>query len=334
MKSRLQKGEVGTMTALFVLVIIGMSTLVSSVFLSQKQITSSKASSIRLPPPTVTLVPTTTHAKSPSPTSVPCQKYGKPCSPSPTLVPKICDKTGRYNVGKCGENTCSSDMIFKCDWYTKDNQGTCGGNKCKCEPDVLCITPTPTPAPVDVPADATGLGGGSANQTGIAYCPDGGITESNGASCDYGRESAGNSVYIDKDNPDDCRKCIWVKYDGSFPYGQCHYANSSVCRRSDNVGGCAGVCNATCCSDNSPKENGDDYDQVNIPGSSGIISPDTWQGNSVVDTGTGGEEFTANQDTTLIGEKICDIDGSYTYFYCDWEKGECVQGVPPEPCNE
>ena len=406
MRSHLQKGEIGTIIAISALVIIGISSLVSSVFLSKKQITSSKASetckgdftdsncyrlcgSLAYPGSckskngvqkyftccsaglTNTPVPT----RPPTTNSVPClQCNGNICEeadsacnsklnechnadqscgtnvistivPVPTVKDE-CIKDQTSNQG-CGVYTCAPDKSRQCKCGKDQKTGSLKWS-CLCVPDASCITPTPTPIPIPtaVPA-STGLGTGPENQTGaggsLAFCPDGGIPDTGFAAgaCDYGRQSAGNSGYIDKDNPDDCRKCIWVKYDGSFPYGQCHYANNSVCRRGDNAGGCAGVCNATCCSGNSRKENGDVYDQGNVPGSSGNVSSDAWQGGagaggggSVVDTGTGTEEFTADQDTTIIGEKICNVDGSYTYSYCNWESETCIPTVPPEPCSE
>ena len=290
MKSRLQKGEIGTMIALSVIVILGISSLVSSVFLSQKQTTNTKAAVNNMCPdgecPTLTPKPnltvTPTRAVTPTPTVTP--------------PPNQCELDKTSNQG-CGAYTCAPDTSRQCKCIQDSNTKQLKWS-CQCVTDPLCVTPTPTLAPTDVPADTTGLGTGSPS----AFCPDGGIPDTGFAAgaCDYGRQSTGNPVYIDKDNPDDWAKCIWVKYDGSFPYGQCHYANNSVCRRSDNVGGCAGVCNSTCCSDNSPKENGDVYDQVNIPGSSGIISPES---------GTGTEEFTFTEDISFSGQPEC-IDGA------------------------
>ena len=275
---------------LSVLVIIGITSLVSSVFLSQRQTTSTKAVS----PCPDGECPSPTHRpnQTPAPTRI--------ATPTPTVTPPAdqCEVTDTSNQG-CGVYTCPPDTSRQCKCVTDTKTDSLKWS-CQCVPDPLCNPPTPTPAPTDVPADTSGLGAGSADQTGVAYCPDGGIIESNGASCDYGRQSAGNSVYIDKDNPNDCAKCVRVNYGGNFPYGQCHYANSSVCRRSDNVGGCAGVCNSTCCSDNSPKENGDDYDQANAPGSSGITSPEP---------GTGTEEFTFTEDISFSGQPEC-IDGA------------------------
>ncbi len=300
MKRYLQKGEIGTMITLSVFVIIGITSLVSSVFISQKQTTSTKAVINQQCPDGECLSST----PKPNQTSIPTRAATTTPTVTPPVstVPDQCKKDEKSNQG-CGVYTCAPDTSRQCKCVTDTKTGSLKWS-CQCVPDAACITPTPTLTPTTVPT-STGLGGGSGDQTGLAYCPDGGIIESNGASCDYGRQSAGNSVYIDKDNPNDCAKCIWVKYDGSFPFGQCHYANSSVCRRSDNVGGCAGVCNSTCCSDNSPKENGDDYDQVNIPGSSGIISPDT---------GAGGEEFTVTEDINFSGTPEC-VEGKEYMFY-------------------
>lgn len=314
MRSHLQKGEIGTIIAISVLVIVGVSSLVSSVFLSKKQITSSKAAPGRPYPPRPTIFPI------PIVISVPA------ATPTPTAIPRKCSTEGeKYYLTECkgglGYN-CGSNEKVQCTYYTKDIIiGTCGGKDCRCVSASECAPPTATPIPTLVPTAvpaSTGLGTGSENQTGtdgpLAYCPDGGIPQTSGfaaGSCDYGKESAGNTEnYIDQNNPK-CAACIWTNYSGGFPYGQCHYANNLVCRRSDNVGGCAGVCNAACCSGNSPKKDGDVYDQINTPGSSGNVSSDME---------VGGEEFTVSEDVNCSGTPICDeyglsyiicLDGSY-----------------------
>lgn len=312
MRSHLQKGEIGTIIAISVLVIVGVSSLVSSVFLSKKQITSSKAApGLPFPPrPTISPIPIVI--------SVPAA--------TPTAISRKCSTEGeKYYLTECkgglGYN-CGSNEKVQCTYYTKDVIGTCGGKDCRCISVSECVPPTATPiptlAPTAVPA-STGLGAGSASQTGagepLAYCPDGGIRQTSGfaaGSCDYGKESAGNTEnYIDQNNPK-CAACIWTNYSGGFPYGQCHYANNSVCRRSDNVGGCAGVCNAACCSGNSPKKDGDVYDQINTPGSSGNVS-------------SAEEEFIAAEEINFSGTPEC-IDGENCIFD---ENGYCVDiGTP------
>ena len=302
MKSYLRKGEIGTIIAISALVIIGVSSLVSSVFLSQRQITSSQATVPRPPVPrpprpTISLVITPVRAA------------------TPTAIPIKCSTEGeKYYLTGCkgglGYN-CGSNEKVQCTYYTKDAIGTCGGKDCRCVSVSECAPPTATPiptlAPTAVPA-STGLGTVSENQIGagepLAYCPDGGIPHTSGfaaGSCDYGKESTGNPNYIDQ-NDSQCAGCVRTNYSGGFPYGQCRFANSSVCRRGDNVGGCAGVCNAACCSNNSPKENGDLYDQNNQPGSSGLISSDTE---------VGGDEFTATEDMNCSGTPTCDEYGLY-----------------------
>lgn len=368
MKGHLQKGEIGTIIAISALIIMGVSSLVSSVFLSQKQTTSSKATSVcRIVFKAEDCNPkeevkggtcstadkklgtaecfeccskpksnsqNTIQGNIPAPTNkpistvVPTKSTSQVSGTIPTAVKDECTDGQTSNQG-CGVYTCATDRSRQCKCINDKNTGSLKWS-CLCVPDASCITPTPTLAPTAVPAN-TGLGAGSENQTGaggsLASCPDGGILHTSGfaaGACDYGRQSAGNSVYIDKDNPDDCAKCVWVKYDGSFPYGQCYYANNSVCRRGDNVGGCAGVCNAACCSDNSRKENGDVYDQRNIPGSSGLVSSDIWPGSadesgggSVVDTGAGGDEFTVAEDMSFSGIPKCGDDGRSYILYPD-----------------
>lgn len=407
MKKVFEKGEIGTIIAISVLVIVGVTSFVSSVFLSSRQITSSKAAEQCTPvlgcsdckggtckpencrkdpsgksvctykccqdvkpekdtkddrvkpkptnPPAPTnkpipaVISVPVPAKPPTAQSVPClQCYNhickkttaacdnnlnecsnpnQPCSGgvAPTVVPASTVKNecteGQTSNQGCGVYTCAADTSRQCK-CSKDPRTNSLKWSCLCTPDSSCQQQPAQPQTAEQPLQGGANEESSQNSVStnqeqvvgnqpLSYCPDGGIRYSDGASCDYGRQTAGNSVYIDKDNPTECGGCVWVKYGGNFPYGQCHYANSDICKRADDVGGCGGICNAACCAGKPTGEggSGEDYDNKNTPGSSGIAStnaesPVSGAGNFETNT------VTVEQDTIQGGTVEC-IDNLY-----------------------
>ncbi|MFH0773236.1 MAG: hypothetical protein V1922_02900 [bacterium] len=248
-----RRGEIATIIALVAIVILGVTTIASSLFIqsNKKQSTSTKAAE-----------PTSKSA---------CENMG-----GWWCVPKCeLDKTVHDSFKGTYGGASRDEAKAYAGW--KGEAAKALGHPCDSDSAGGAST-----APANNLPPSSGGGGGSSGD----YCPDGGVRQGNG--CDYGKYDAGmeatqNKCLIDKSAPGGeedstcwsyskgCYKTAYDKKsqndDGSW--GPCHFFNAAVCRRGDMTGGCAGVCNSECCSGGQKEMKAEEYDKRNAPGTGG-----------------------------------------------------------------